>query len=302
VIEKEMEDLIASYPNEFFPRHKFALQGRQGYFHESGRYDLLFVDEFGTQVLMELKAVPAKYENATQLARYKDALREKNITNVLMWLVAPSIPRSVRDFLDQIGIEYTEIHEAEFRKVAVRHGYLFAREELIAPTDSLTSSTKTNQKASRTRSNMEDRGTASWFFNTDEVEPEGKGAYAKMLDKSCAALWVAKGKKLDPEKALSKPASGERVFFYLKEVGFIATGLFTNDPPIPDDSIFRKGTPRAFSRRVSDLVTVANSSAVTPSEVKSMGGKLLYFGPLCKISDQQIADKILAELKSRSQR
>ena len=82
---------------------------------------------------MELKAVPAKYENATQLARYKDALREKNITNVLMWLVAPSIPRSVRDFLDQIGIEYTEIHEAEFRMVAARNGYAFASEGTIVP-------------------------------------------------------------------------------------------------------------------------------------------------------------------------
>jgi hypothetical protein len=128
-----MEDLIADHPNEFFPRHRFTLKGRQGNFPEFGRYDLLFVDEFGTQVLMELKAVPAKYENATQLARYSDALREKDATNVQMWLVAPSIPRSVRDFLDQIGIEYTEIHEAEFRKVAARNGYTFASEGLIAP-------------------------------------------------------------------------------------------------------------------------------------------------------------------------
>ena len=123
-----MEDLIAGYPSEFFPRHRFTLQGRQGHFQEVGRYDLLFVDEFGTQVLMELKAVPAKYENATQLARYSDALRKNDVTNVQMWLVAPSIPRSVRDFLDQIGIEYTEIHEAEFRKVAARNGYTFGSE------------------------------------------------------------------------------------------------------------------------------------------------------------------------------
>ena len=133
VLEREMEDLIADHPNEFFPRHGFTLQGRQGHIQEVGRYDLLFVDEFGTQILMELKAVPAKYENATQLAKYHDALREKKATNVQMWLVAPSIPRSVRDFLDQIGIEYTEIHEAEFRKVAARNGYTFASEGLIAP-------------------------------------------------------------------------------------------------------------------------------------------------------------------------
>jgi hypothetical protein len=133
VLEKEMEDLIADHPNEFFPRHGFTLQGRQGHFQEVGRYDLLFADEFGTQVLMELKAVPAKYENATQLAKYYVALLEKKATNIQMWLVAPSIPRPVRDFLDQIGIEYTEIHEAEYRKVAARHGYTFTSEGLVAP-------------------------------------------------------------------------------------------------------------------------------------------------------------------------
>lgn len=296
-----MEDLIAGHPNEFFPRHKFTLQGRQGYFHESGRYDLLFIDEFGTHVLMELKAVPAKYENATQLARYRDALREKNTTNVLMWLVAPSIPRSVRDFLDQIGIEYTEIHEAEFRKVAARNGYLFESERPNAPIVSLPTSIKTDQKASNRKTGQVDRGTASWFFNTDEGEAEGKGAYAKMVDKSCIALWVFKG-RLDPEKSLSKPASGERVFFYLNKVGFIATGIFTNEPPTSDDSIFREGTPNAFSRPVSNLIAVPNNCALKRAEVESMGGILQYIGPLYKISDQQIADKMLHELESRTHR
>jgi len=295
-----MEDLIAAYPNEFFPRHKFTLQGRQGYFQESGRYDLLFVDEFGTQILMELKAVPAKYENATQLARYKDALREKSATNVQMWLVAPNIPRSVRDFLDQIGIEYTEIHEAEFRKVAARNGYSFASEGLISPADSSFTGSKTDQKVSKGKTRQEERGTASWFFNTDEGEAEGQGAYVKMLESSCIALWQFKGKR-DPEKELSKPAQGERVFLYLNRVGFIATGLFTDYPPVADNSIFLKGTPRTFIRRVTNLVSVSNSSALKRSEVEAMGGKLQYIGPLYKISDQQIADKMLAELESRAE-
>ncbi len=103
-----MEDLIAEYPQEFFPRKSLRLQGRQKSFREVGRFDLLFSDEFGTQILMELKAVTAKYEDATQLAKYRDALLANGTANALMWLVAPSIPRSVRDFLDHIGIEYTE--------------------------------------------------------------------------------------------------------------------------------------------------------------------------------------------------
>src|SRR5271157_5805698 len=42
---------------------------------------------FATNVLMELKAVTAKYENATQLAEYKEALETRGERNILMWLV-----------------------------------------------------------------------------------------------------------------------------------------------------------------------------------------------------------------------
>ncbi len=122
MLEKHMEDLIAQFPDEFFHRHKFTLKNRQKSFAGVGRFDLLFEDTHGTQILMELKAVPAKYEDATQLAKYKDELEARGESNILMWLVAPQISKSVCDFLDKIGIEHSEIHEAEFRQVAGRHG------------------------------------------------------------------------------------------------------------------------------------------------------------------------------------
>ena len=71
---------------------------------------------------MELKAVPARYEVATQLAKYKDELRSRGENHILMWLVAPQVSNSIREFLDRIGIEYSEIHETEFQRVAERHG------------------------------------------------------------------------------------------------------------------------------------------------------------------------------------
>jgi hypothetical protein len=291
-----MEDLIATNPNDFFPRHQLTLQGRQGTFQELGRYDLLFVDEFGTQILMELKAIPAKYEHATQLARYRDALRQKTDTNVLMWLVSPSIPRSVRDFLDQIGIEYTEIHEAEFRKVAACRGYSFVGVDVISQADSSPASAKTLSTVSRTRNEQRNQGAVSWFFNTDEGEPEGVGAYVRMLENSCIALWEYP----DTEKKLSKPKPGERVFFYLNGVGIIATGIFTIEPPISSNLIFRKQTQQEFIRRVSDLLSVANDSAITVSEVAQMGYVLPCVSSLCRISNEQVADKMLRELESRN--
>jgi hypothetical protein len=122
MLERQMEDLIAAFPEDFIPGHGLVLKARQQSFGGIGRFDVLFADRYGTNVLMELKAVGAKYENATQLAKYKEALEAQGERNILMWLVAPSIPSAVREFLDRIGIEYTEIHEVQFRRVAERHG------------------------------------------------------------------------------------------------------------------------------------------------------------------------------------
>ena len=128
MIEREMEDLIATHPEEFFPRHVFVLKGRQGTLASVGRFDLLFTDQFENRILMELKAVPAKLEAAQQLVKYKQALEESGERNIIMWLVAPVVPKPIADFLDRFGVEYTEIHEAQFRQVASRHDYLFASE------------------------------------------------------------------------------------------------------------------------------------------------------------------------------
>ena len=57
MLERDMEDLIAAHPEEFFPGHNLTLSGRQQTFAGIGRFDLLFKDGFGTKVLMELKAV-----------------------------------------------------------------------------------------------------------------------------------------------------------------------------------------------------------------------------------------------------
>jgi hypothetical protein len=131
MIERDMEDLIAAYPDDFFPRHRLTLTGRQKAFAGVGRFDLLFEDEFQTKVLMELKAVAARYEDATQVARYKEELQRLGETNIVMWLVAPQIPSTVREFLDRIGIEYSEIHEAEFRRIAEKKGVAIRSEAVV---------------------------------------------------------------------------------------------------------------------------------------------------------------------------
>jgi hypothetical protein len=150
--ERQMEDLIAQFPGDFFRGHSLVLKGRQQSFAEVGRFDLLFLDSYQTNVLMELKARVAKYEDASQLAKYKDALNQRGESNVLMWLVAPHIPNSVREFLDRIGIEYSEIHEAQFRRVAERHGIKVQDEEVeTAPAEPRSVGTSREHRVLRPR-------------------------------------------------------------------------------------------------------------------------------------------------------
>jgi hypothetical protein len=122
MLERQMEDLIAAWPEEFFPDRGLRLLGRQGVLAGVGRYDLLFEDRHGMKYLMELKAVTARFEHASQLANYQDELRLRGENRVYMWLVAPHLPHSVREQLETFGIEYTEIHAAYFQQVADRHG------------------------------------------------------------------------------------------------------------------------------------------------------------------------------------
>ena len=157
MIEKEMEELIAQHPEEFFPRKVLILKGRQETFVSVGRFDLLFEDQFGSQILMELKARPAKYEDATQLAKYKEAIDHQGRKNVIMWLVAPLIPKPVRDFMDTIGIQYSEIHEAEFRQVAANHSYLFASEVKATSPGMVFVEARARSRPTSSESNPDDR-------------------------------------------------------------------------------------------------------------------------------------------------
>ena len=75
MLERDMEDLTANYPDDFFLDRGFQLIGRQKSFAGVGRFDLLFVDRFKTNILMELKAISAKYEDALRLPNTKTSYK-----------------------------------------------------------------------------------------------------------------------------------------------------------------------------------------------------------------------------------
>ena len=170
MIEREMEQLLAAYPDEFFPRQRLVLKARQQSFAGVGRFDLLFEDQFQTSILMELKARTAKYEDATQLATYKDELEQRGAKNVLMWLVAPHIPKSVCEFLDRIGVQYTEIHLVEFRRAALRHEMLLPSERQVPPSDAAQIASVSEQSRAR-RITQSDLRAVGFSSNSVEAGP-----------------------------------------------------------------------------------------------------------------------------------
>lgn len=132
MIERDMEDLIQAFPDDFFPDRGFKFKERQTSFAGVGRFDLMFEDRYNRSALMELKAVPAKSDAVDQLIRYQEELRRRGETNIVLWLVAPLIPKPLTDLLDRFGIEYKEIHVAEYRHVAERRGFAI-RSEMSGP-------------------------------------------------------------------------------------------------------------------------------------------------------------------------
>lgn len=121
--EQQLEDILASYPDDFFPDRQFRLIGRQTSLDGVGRFDLLFEDRAGRKWLIELKAVALKITDTDQLMRYYEELHQRAPReSFIPCFVAPDVPPHVKGYLDGKGIEYREFRVAEFRRVASEHG------------------------------------------------------------------------------------------------------------------------------------------------------------------------------------
>jgi hypothetical protein len=220
MLESEMEELLALYPHDFFPRKMLVLTGRQKSFSGVGRFDLLFEDEHQSNILIELKARVAKYEDASQVAKYKAALDEQGKRNVIMWLVATHIPKPVIDFLDSIGIEHTEIHETEYRNVASRHNFTFASDEKkpSAPRASIYETLDTpGVKIGRSKS--------QWSLDTTHAATEGPTEFLARCEDNARAFFAT---FFDHQKTLSKRTqitwkhqSGFSMKIYFKRLGYV---------------------------------------------------------------------------------
>jgi hypothetical protein len=278
-----MEELLARFPEEFFPRKVLRLKGRQEVFSGVGRFDLLFEDNFQSSILMELKAVTAKLDVAEQLVKYKQALDERGEKNIVMWLVAPLVPKHVADFLDRFGIEHTEIHEAEFRQVASKHGIVFESDTHSSESKDDKMTSKETQSKSGNTGNVA-TGSPSWSFRNGAQGDGGVDDFISRCDREGKAFYSV---LFETQKSHSRKTkvtwdheSGFSLHFCFKRLGFVQMvwGFPIKNregkPRIqklafPFDSALKRGVPEnfigAFGNAINECVAFTGKGLKRPS-------------------------------------
>ena len=125
MLEKDIENLIAKYPNDFFPSEDLKLISQQ-YTIEGKRIDILFEDKFNRKIIVEVKRGILTREASGQIAEYYGLLKSKEQNSFYeMILCANIIPKERKVFLEHIGIGCKELGIAFISEVARKHNYTF---------------------------------------------------------------------------------------------------------------------------------------------------------------------------------
>lgn len=123
MLEKDMENLIATYTEEFFPNEGLILIGQQISLLNR-RFDLMFTDKHNRKIIIEIKRGLLTREASGQIVEYYGLLKTQNeASNIELILVANTIPTERRAFLESVGISCKEISEAKIFTIANKYNY-----------------------------------------------------------------------------------------------------------------------------------------------------------------------------------
>jgi len=144
MLEKDIENLIAKYPEEFFPGEGFILKGQQ-IILSGRRFDLLFLDMYNRKIIIEIKKGILSREASGQIIEYYGLLKNSSsIIAVELILVANIIPIERRLFLETSGISCKEISEIRISEIAKKYNYKIT-EQVIFDNIEKTNKSKNQQ-------------------------------------------------------------------------------------------------------------------------------------------------------------
>ncbi|MBU1044552.1 MAG: EVE domain-containing protein [Candidatus Omnitrophica bacterium] len=160
MLEKDIENLLSTYTNEFLPDRQLKLVGQQVRLG-SYRADIIFQENPGTKLIVEVKKGLFMRDAVGQIADYYGLLKQEfPEDNIKLMIAANVIPKERTIFLrDKLGIEFLELPISMINKVAAKHGYVFK--------DSYTPEQKASTQ--QTLNAIEDRvlNYRAWIFQAN---------------------------------------------------------------------------------------------------------------------------------------
>lgn len=125
MLEKDIENLIAQYPEEFFPSAGFKLVGQQAKLG-SCFADIVFEDKYNRTVIVEVKRGILSRDASGQIIEYYGLLKQQNPNKTIeLILCANIIPSERKVFLENVGIECKELGLTFISNLAHKYNYKF---------------------------------------------------------------------------------------------------------------------------------------------------------------------------------
>ncbi|MEI8279544.1 MAG: endonuclease NucS domain-containing protein [Bacteroidota bacterium] len=178
MLEKDIENLIAKYPDEFFPKSGFKLIGQQ---IKLGRCyaDIIFSDKHKRKIIVEVKRGILSRDASGQVMEYYGLLKTENDSDIVeLVLCANIIPAERKKFLEAIGIECYELGINLINEIAERYKYKF-----IDSKKHTISEAPKDDKIIEPKMNLAE-GNRVWIFQADPKRYDIIGALSDSdLDK-----------------------------------------------------------------------------------------------------------------------
>jgi hypothetical protein len=125
MLEKDIENLIAKYPDEFFPSSGFKLIGQQVRLGKCFA-DIIFEDKYNRKVIIEVKRGILSRDASGQVMEYYGLLKNEEPESIVeLILCANIIPAERKTFLETIGIECKELGINRLNEIASKYNYKY---------------------------------------------------------------------------------------------------------------------------------------------------------------------------------
>jgi hypothetical protein len=149
MLEKDIENLIAKYPDDFFPNSGFSLKGQQV---KLGRCyaDIVFEDKYRRTIIIEVKRGILSRDAAGQIIEYYGLLKQECPSEIIeLVLCANVIPHERKVFLENVGIECKELGFSLITNLAKKYEYRFLdTKEKVSPNIEINALKEVREKQS----------------------------------------------------------------------------------------------------------------------------------------------------------